>query len=459
LFPHLFIQGKDNTFAFSKQNANAEVFNVDFELIKKDVLESKRKLPSVDYLIDTTNNYYRLNYSLGIELKNKLLDFFRAKNFLVEFDNIVVMPLYTDICFISSKKEELKKIFNHRNKIGHYIGTKKYLIKIKENQIIFEFVNQEFSKISIKSLLKTCNTGRGSNIPYGINLENKPICLEMAKIKSAIIVGQPGSGMNMLLNVIIFTLAYLNSPKDMNFVIFSTNRKTSVAYFSILPHLVSTVATDSEQIKEQMSILINTLEKNRTKTILFFDMFESFVNDSSENKELLIALINKIEETGGTVFLLAKEISNSSTNEILNLMQCKFVLKLDSPEMSKYLIGSEQACDLKGNGDGFFIYENESKVRFQACYLSIKELQYNLDVIETFYKTIGIETKSKDSLINTNLFMEDDENDELSTNKKTAKIDTKKIENNTTPIKVEDKEENSDGAENAEDKTDTDKSE
>jgi len=79
--------------------------------------------------------------------------------------------------------------------------------------------------------------------------------------------------------------------------------------------------------------------------------------------------------------------NNSASDDIISLCKQVFIFRTNTENESISLMNNTNAYNLHGFGDAYILSEN-SKTRFQTCFVSHDEVEYFNQVICTFYELL-----------------------------------------------------------------------
>jgi DNA segregation ATPase FtsK/SpoIIIE, S-DNA-T family len=207
---------------------------------------------------------------------------------------------------------------------------------------------------------------------------------DLKELKNILIVGATGSGKSIFLHTVLTELLVRNSSDDLKVVIFDP-KCFEFSKYNKDPHLLFPVLKNNkEEILNALNNLLNIVNErfeNKGRkypeiVVLVDEYCELFYIDEKVN-DLFIEILKHGSEVGVHLILALQNPTKEIVGEQLrDLIPCRIVLLVTSKEESKLLIGSEDAVNLKGNGDMLFKESETSPIKhLQVLYISNEEIK------------------------------------------------------------------------------------
>jgi S-DNA-T family DNA segregation ATPase FtsK/SpoIIIE len=251
-----------------------------------------------------------------------------------------------------------------------------------------------------------------------------------------LVAGATGSGKTVMLNSIIITLLYQNSPDDLKFILVDPKR-VELPLYNDLPHLLTPVVTDVQKT-------INALKWALTEMERRFDLMaenkkrdiESYNREMSEKLPYIVIIIDELadlmvaapQEIETCIIRLAQmaratgihlvlATQRPSVDIITGLIKAnitsRIAFSVASMTDSRTILDFSGAEKLLGRGDMLFISAELSKPkRLQGAYVSdveikkvveylrnIKEPNYQLEILEKQYESEDLGELVDDELL------------------------------------------------------------
>ncbi|MDR3249631.1 MAG: hypothetical protein LBS95_00970 [Mycoplasmataceae bacterium] len=396
MFPRLFQNEITSEYKMKiTQIKESKIVEPDTVLIKSDIAINNATLPSIDYLLDTSENNNQENLQFVEEqafLINKIL---RDNNIKTMKQKFNVMPIFSQIIYTLKDEDEVDDLLKYQFELYKKLNIGKFIISTRKNTVTFEILNPTPSKISIKNILK--KIGSKKLLPVGIDINDKSVFFDIENNHSLAIYGTTGSGVSMLVLILIFSYIYLNRPDDAQVILLSPDKNGKIIFdnFSSLPHFKKAPALSIDECHVIIDEYMN--DSSKRKSLIFFDSFEKFFANNFKRRQLFIAFLKKVNESKNTTLILSSKIvdNNSAGDDVYSLINEKYVLRLNSENESTSILKTDQAYNLYGTGDGFIVKKGEDKVRMQICYVGVNEVRYITKVISFFYDEIAIKEDEK----------------------------------------------------------------
>ena len=380
--------------------------------IKQEALHSSSATPPISFLSETSVDNF---LSCKVEAKQYadiITNFLHKFDSIVHYQSTVVAPLYCEISYDVEKQSIVSDIFANQEKILEELKIGAFNLLYKNNSVRFEILNKTPSKISLKSILASCKNVQPNQYVVGADESGKPLLVDISKNTNTVLMGTKGSGVSMLMTVMLVSLAYTNTPKKMGMIVLSPRSDKSLKYLSRLPHLTLPVQHEQLEITKALTNLqieINNREAlfakskvrslkeyndknnnevdNLKQMVVVINNFNIISKISVENYRLIIDLLKRGASVGVSVILMTNNVDHQLLDkDIYKNLDVKLVMKLEFEQESIQLLDSRRGVELFGNGDGYY-FDNKLKInlRFQSCYMNIDELDQIVKIIETFY--------------------------------------------------------------------------
>lgn len=252
----------------------------------------------------------------------------------------------------------------------------------------------------------------------GRDVTGEPIFADLEKMPHLLIAGSTGSGKSIMIQSLIISLLYKNSPSTLKLIMLDPKRVELSGYEGI-PHLVSPVIVENKKslnvfrwaIKE-MEQRYEILQKSGNRDIKSYNVKlaarKNNDNDSEENPQLLPYIVIVIDELADLMTSYGREVEGSvvrlaqmaratgihlvlstqrpSVEIITGLIKAnitsRIALQVASQIDSRTIIDTSGAEKLLGSGDLLFISSELSKPkRIQGAYISEEETKKVADFI------------------------------------------------------------------------------
>jgi S-DNA-T family DNA segregation ATPase FtsK/SpoIIIE len=380
--------------------------------IKQEALQTSSQTPPLSFLSETSVDNFLSCKIEAKEYADIITNFLRKFDSIVHFQKTIVTPLYCEISYDIEKQTIINDIFANQNKVLEELNIKTFNLLYKNNTVRFEILNKTPSKVSLKSALTMLGDIKPNRYIIGIDENSNTVAIDINDKPNTVLIGTKGSGVSMLLTVMIVSLAYTNNPKNLGIMVLSPNNDKSLKILSQLPHFIEPIKYEQLDVsKSLMDLRVEIakretlLSKSKSRTIeehnrrspseidhlkrivVIILNFNIISRISVENHELLTDLLKKGADVGISTILKTNSVDQQLLDKgIYKNLDAKLVMKLEFEQESIQLLDSRRGVELFGNGDGYYFDTKEKKnIRFQSCYMNIKELEQTIKIIETFY--------------------------------------------------------------------------
>ncbi len=369
--------------------------------------------PSISLLSDTTQDNHQFNQKFAEQVANLLVETLNKNDIIINEPTVTIAPLYSVIKFEYTDDFMMEQIIKLETQIKKATGLEKYIISYKGTIASLEFKNKKPSKIGFKRALETSvQSLEKGEIIFALDEKFEGFKFNIFDLNNILIIGKKGSGSTVVLSNILMCGGYLNNPDELEVEIYSIYTNSSISIFETMVHTTTYVEVNFEKIIHKLHILNDDIniritelnnngfenfeqyELNKPEDLTFkrkvvaISCFDSLLRDSYQNQELLTNILSNSKKAGVSIILTANNVNNDSLNpKLINYINARFVLQLENEFESVRLFDDYRANKICGPGD--ILFDNNGKgikARLQSCYLNEKELQYNIDLINTFYE-------------------------------------------------------------------------
>jgi len=301
-----------------------------------------------------------------------------------------------------------------------------------------EVPNQGIAIVKIRELLENEEFKKrrhNMTIAVGKDVSGHIWLSDLTRMPHLLVAGATGSGKTVMLNSIIISLLYQNSPDDLKFILVDPKR-VELSLYNDLPHLLTPVITSTPKTINALKWAIGEMERR-------FDVLsesrkrdiESYNHDTEEKMPYIVIMIDELadlmvaapQEIETCIIRLAQmaratgihlilATQRPSVDIITGLIKAnitsRIAFSVASMTDSRTILDFSGAEKLLGRGDMLFISSDLSKPkRLQGAYVSDKEIkrvvEYLRNVREPNYQNEIVEKTATLEGFNGNLI--DDE--------------------------------------------------
>lgn len=272
-----------------------------------------------------------------------------------------------------------------------------------------EVPNVKPAKVRIASILTSDdwkNYGGGLPFAVGMDISGKPIIADLSEMPHVLIAGQTKAGKSVMINSLLTSLLYRNSPSDLKLILVDPKHVELTPYNDI-PHLLSEVITEPEKCISalkwavaEMERRYRTLAEAKTRNlqeynqqkesagmpyiVLVIDELADLMSMAARDVEALIVRIAQKARAVGIHLVLATQ--RPSVDVITGLIKANVPARVafttTSQIDSRTIIDQTGAEKLLGRGDMLFLTSEMPKPkRIQGALIDTDETQKITDFL------------------------------------------------------------------------------
>lgn len=173
-----------------------------------------------------------------------------------------VGPRVTQYCLEPQRGVSLSKITALADKFALNLRVESLRIEAPipgQPYVGIEIPNETSASVSLRSILESKEWAK-KNTPLafavGLNITGEPIVLDLASLPHLLIAGTTGSGKSVMMNVMVMSMLFRNTPDDLKFVLVDPKGNEMSSYID-MPHLAAPVISGTSQ--EELHKLTKTL--------------------------------------------------------------------------------------------------------------------------------------------------------------------------------------------------------
>lgn len=241
----------------------------------------------------------------------------------------------------------------------------------------------------------------------GLNVSNKVVVTDLAKMPHVLIAGATGSGKSVAINAIIMQILFRASPEEVKFIMVDPKRVELTPYNGI-PHLIAPVIVEPEKVLNALQWAVKEM-RNRyslfsevgARNIESFNQMAAFqslpyiVIIIDELADIMLFAPAKVEDAITRLAQMARAVGihlilatqRPSVDVLTGLIKanipCRIAFNVTSMVDSRVIIDGPGAEKLIGRGDMLYIPPDQAKPsRIQGAYVSEEEVKNVLDFIK-----------------------------------------------------------------------------
>lgn len=410
-----------------------------------DLLESGKSQPSVGDITVNSNIIKRTLESFGID---------------VEMSGVNIGPTVTQYTLKPSTGVKLSNITSLNNDLALSLAAHPIRIEAPipgQSLVGIEIPNRSPAIVKLRHLMESEeyeNRKSQLSLCLGKDVAGAPIIAALDKMPHLLIAGSTGSGKTVVLNAIINSLLFQNSPDNLRFILIDPKRVEFSSYNNI-PHLLSPVVVEPNKAINALKWAVSEMERrfkilqkaksrdlqsyhekyeveikknpesdwdNLPFIVVIIDELADLMASHGREIEAVIVRLAQMSRAVGIHIILATQrpsvevITGLIKANITSRIACQVASQIDS----RTILDMAGAEKLLGNGDMLFVGGDSRIKRIQGSYISEKEvhniarflIKNSSDNNEEYDKAItensaSLAAGSKDIFSNTSI-MDDD---------------------------------------------------
>lgn len=157
-----------------------------------------------------------------------------------------VGPRVTQYCLEPQRGVPLSRITNLADKFSLNLAVESIRIEAPipgQPYVGIEIPNKTAASVSIRSILESREWAKNHSplaFAVGLSITGEPIVLDLGALPHLLIAGTTGSGKSVMMNVMVLSLLYRNTPDDLKFVLVDP-KGNEMAQYADMPHLVAPI--------------------------------------------------------------------------------------------------------------------------------------------------------------------------------------------------------------------------
>ncbi len=363
--------------------------------------------PSLNLLKDTPNRGADAGDVQG--RAHAIEDTLKSFGIKAQIADVRVGPAVTQYALSVSMGTKTSKIQNINADLALRIKSPSGSVRIEApipgtDLIGIEVPNNSPSLVTLKSVLKSSEFKKHKGklkVALGHAVSGKPLVYDIAKMPHMLIAGATGSGKSIMLNAIISSLLFNNSPQECKLIMIDPKYVEFIQYNDI-PHLLTPVITDVEQkavsalawavseMERRYKLFatagVRNIEGYNAKSgfqaepyivIIIDELADMMMVASNDVEKYITRIAQKARAVGIHLVVATQRPSvNILTGMIKANIPTRISFKVASNTDSRVILDQVGAELLIGKGDMLFIPPTDSKPkRIQGVYVDDKEIE------------------------------------------------------------------------------------
>ena len=329
-------------------------------------------------------------------------------------------PAVTQYALEISAGTKIAKIANLQHDIALALATPTGTVRIEapipgKSLVGIEVPNHSLEIVGLKNILASEEMSKHKSklaVSLGRDTASKPMIVDIDRMPHCLIAGTTGSGKSILINSIISSLLFRNSPDELKLILIDPKR-VELTNFNGIPHLLTPVITEPEKILSALKWAMAEMDRRYklfqsvgVRNIAGYNEMSGFqalpyiVIIVDELADLMMFAPVEVEDAITRIAQLARATGihlvvatqRPSVDVITGLIKanipCRIAFNVSSMIDSRVILDTPGAEKLLGRGDMLFLPPDASKpIRIQGVYVQDGEIN---DLIK-YLKGTGVE--------------------------------------------------------------------
>ncbi len=329
---------------------------------------------------------------------------FQNFNIDVEMEGANIGPRVTQYTLRPPTGVKLTKITALENNLALDLAATSIRIEAPipgKRAVGIEVPNIKPAMVRLSAILQSSNWASSQEpltFAIGKDIAGKAVLANLAKMPHLLVAGQTGSGKSVMINDILTSLLYRNSPSDLKLILVDP-KTVELAPYNDIPHLLTPVITEPEKCISALKWAVaemerryrtlaehkkrNIVEYNNLKNeegmpyiVIVIDELSDLMMMAARDVEALIVRIAQKARAIGIHLILATQ--RPSVDVITGLIKANVPARIAfttaSQVDSRTIIDQMGAEKLLGTGDMLFLTSDMPKpARMQAAFISDDE--------------------------------------------------------------------------------------
>lgn len=316
-------------------------------------------------------------------------------------------PAVTQYALEISAGTKISKIANLQHDLALSLATPTGTVRIEapipgKSLVGIEVPNHSLEVVSLKSVLVAEEMKKHKSklaIGLGKDTASRPMVLDIDKMPHALIAGTTGSGKSVMINALIASLLFRNSPDELKLILIDPKR-VEMSNFNGIPHLLTPVITEPDKILSALkwsmaemdrryklfqSVGVRNIQGYNEMSgfqalpyiVIFIDELADLMMFAPVEVEDSITRIAQLARATGIHLVVATQ--RPSTDVITGLIKanipCRIAFNVSSMIDSRVILDTPGAEKLLGRGDMLFLPPDAAKpMRIQGVYVQDAEI-------------------------------------------------------------------------------------
>ena len=303
----------------------------------------------------------------------------------------VVTPRFVRYQLTTAADVRINKVLALQEEVAMILGVPDVRIYRKDGAVYVEAPRSRPGIVKLLAVHRSLRKRPPGSLILGVDEEGAPLLLQLTSpdVAHILVAGSTGSGKTVLLRSMILSLALRHSPRALQLLLIDPKSR-GFGPLARLPQLVRPLVTEPEAAIEALAEAVAEMERrdrarrNRPLFVLVIDELADLRMVGGQRVEQFLArLTQRGREAGVHVIVATQRPAAAIMGGLVKAnLPVRLVGAVASPEDAKVATGIARsgAERLGGRGDFLLVARGEI-VRFQAAYVSEREMQQTVAVL------------------------------------------------------------------------------
>lgn len=267
------------------------------------------KLPGMDLLIQKQDKADAGDVEGNAEIISQTFENF---NINVEMEGANIGPRVTQYTLKPPTGVKLTKITALENNLALDLAAHSIRMEAPipgKRAVGIEVPNLKAATVRLSSIFQTSQwTGSKSPLTFviGKDIAGQPILADLAKLPHLLVAGQTGSGKSVMINDILTSLLYRNSPADLKLVLVDP-KQVELKPYDDIPHLLTPVITEPEKCISALKWTVAEMER-RYKALADVKRRNIVEYNNLKKEEGMPYIVVVIDELADLMMMAARDV-------------------------------------------------------------------------------------------------------------------------------------------------------
>jgi S-DNA-T family DNA segregation ATPase FtsK/SpoIIIE len=233
-------------------------------------------------------------------------------NIDVEMEGANIGPRVTQYTLKPAHGVKLSKLAGFADNIAYDLAATSIRIEAPipgKRAVGIEVPNKKSASVRISSIMQSTEWKEISSplgFAIGKDISGKAITADLAKMPHLLIAGQTGSGKSVMVNTVLTSLLYRNSPSDLKLILVDPKRVELKPYDDI-PHLLTPVITEPEKCISALKWTVAEMER-RYKALADVRVRNIIEYNKLKAEEGMPYIVVVIDELADLMMMAARDV-------------------------------------------------------------------------------------------------------------------------------------------------------